>query len=600
MKKQKGGAPFKFSLPRRLLVVFLAFVMLPYAVGMVFAMRMAQSAIPGAEQTYKTRVASLAEQLDTELSRIESQVYYNIRRTPLQYMSLVSADFSFPEIYDSVVDTRDIVYALRNSSGLLEKSTVYFPLIGRKISSDGSFVPFTEKDKQFLDMYRQREDMGFLATVDGELCMLSDSRRVAGSARRANSPEAAVLRLDFSDRALEQWCDIFPQESQICLIGAPWNGEPYFLSAGETRYAPAALKKDMVDLIGRQPDDADTSVLRMDGEETLRIVCRVGQRPLWVGSYMDAAILKSATSTFTIWQIVLTAFLLLQVGVFFYLMRRMVAQPINRFAGEVQRLEKEGMLQLAETPSNDMDFLYEAFLGVSGKLKAALEQSYKNKVLIYQAEIKYLQAQVNPHFLYNSFYHLYRMAKMEDNEGVAEMSRRLSSYYRYITRSDQNEVPLEMEYQNIVDYTDIQTIRFGDRIQVELEPLPDAYKNLTVPRFVLQPLFENAYYHGVEKQQSGRIRLQFRPEPGALVILVENNGACTDEELAAITQYLARSEAGEKITALKNVKGRMRLLGGDLSISRGSLGGFCAALTLPCKNKNSVEEEKDENAADRG
>ena len=119
MKKQKSGAPFKFSLPRRLLVVFLAFVMLPYAVGMTFAIRMAQSAIPGAEQTYKTRVASLAEQLDTELSRIESQVIYNVRRTPLQYMSLVTDDFSFQEIYDSVVDTRDIVYALRNSSGLL-------------------------------------------------------------------------------------------------------------------------------------------------------------------------------------------------------------------------------------------------------------------------------------------------------------------------------------------------------------------------------------------------------------------------------------------------------------------------------------------------
>ena len=96
MKKQKGGAPFKFSLPRRLLVVFLAFVMLPYAAGMTFAIRMAQSAIPGVEQTYKTRVASLAEQLDTELSRIESQVIYNVRRTPLQFMSLVTPAFSFP------------------------------------------------------------------------------------------------------------------------------------------------------------------------------------------------------------------------------------------------------------------------------------------------------------------------------------------------------------------------------------------------------------------------------------------------------------------------------------------------------------------------
>ncbi len=148
-------------------------------------------------------------------------------------------------------------------------------------------------------------------------------------------------------------------------------------------------------------------------------------------------------------------------------------------------------------------FLYQAFLGVSGKLKAALEQAYNNKLLVYQSEIKFLQAQVNPHFLYNSFYHLYRMAKMEDNEGVAEMSRRLSSYYRYITRSDQNEVPLTMEYQNISDYTEIQTIRFGDRIKVELEPIPPGYEALMVPRFVLQPLFENAYNHGVEKSRRG-------------------------------------------------------------------------------------------------
>ena len=312
---------------------------------------------------------------------------------------------------------------------------------------------------------------------------------------------------------------------------------------------------------------------------------------------MDSAVIKSAANSFMMWQAVFTAFLLLEIGVFFYLMRRMVARPINRFASEVMRLEKEGILQLAEKPDGDMDFLYEAFLEMSSKLKQVLEQSYKNKVLIYQSEIKYLQAQVNPHFLYNSFYHLYRMAKMEDNDGVAEMSSRLSSYYRYITRSDQNEVPLEMEYQNIVDYTEIQTIRFGTRINVELEPLPDKFKYLIVPRFVLQPLFENAYYHGVEKMTAGHIRLKFIQNQANLIILVENNGACSDEELSGLKQYLERNEEGEKITALKNVKGRMKLLGGELNISRGSLGGFCAELILPYTEKKE-EEYNDEDIAD--
>lgn len=67
------------------------------------------------------------------------------------------------------------------------------------------------------------------------------------------------------------------------------------------------------------------------------------------------------------------------------------------------------------------------------------------------------------------------MAKMEDTDGIAEMSLKLSSYYRYITRSAQPVVTLAMEYQNIVDYTEIQTIRFGDRITVQLQPC----RNLT-------------------------------------------------------------------------------------------------------------------------
>ncbi|MFR8461365.1 MAG: hypothetical protein ACLVEX_09280 [Ruthenibacterium lactatiformans] len=100
-----------------------------------------------------------------------------------------------------------------------------------------------------------------------------------------------------------------------------------------------------------------------------------GRGLLWVAGYIRAGALQSASRPFSVWQLVLTAFLLLEVGVFFYIVRKLISQPINRFAGEVQNLEKEGVLQLAEKPNNDMDFLYQAFLGVSGKLKAALEQA---------------------------------------------------------------------------------------------------------------------------------------------------------------------------------------------------------------------------------
>ena len=598
MKRQRENGKFKFDLPRRLLVFFLALIIVPYTIGMIFAQQMAQKAIPGAEETYSTRLETLSDQLDTELSRIESQMYYNAQRMPVQFMSLVTSSFSFADIYSNVVSTRDIIYALHNSSGLLERTTVYFPQIERKISSEGSFVHFSQSDETFLESYSQSGGLNILMSINGELCMVCDSLRMVGMVRKEYSGEAAVFRLELSDKALAKWCNVFSDEGQVCLISTQKGSQTYFLNVGNGPYESDVLRDNMSHAIEDQSsEDSSVDIISLSNTQTLRIISQVGQRQLWIACYMDSAVIKSAANSFMMWQAVFTAFLLLEIGVFFYLMRRMVARPINRFASEVMRLEKEGILQLAEKPDGDMDFLYEAFLEMSSKLKQVLEQSYKNKVLIYQSEIKYLQAQVNPHFLYNSFYHLYRMAKMEDNDGVAEMSSRLSSYYRYITRSDQNEVPLEMEYQNIVDYTEIQTIRFGTRINVELEPLPDKFKYLIVPRFVLQPLFENAYYHGVEKMTAGHIRLKFIQKQANLIILVENNGACSDEELSGLKQYLERNEEGEKITALKNVKGRMKLLGGELNISRGSLGGFCAELILPYTEKKE-EEYNDEDIAD--
>lgn len=596
MKKYKSGAPFGFSLPRRLLALFLIFVLVLYAVGMAVAIRLGNNAFAEVRRTYETRVSALADQLDAELQRIQNQIYYTMLRADVQHMALVTPSMSFPDIYKNVSAVAELMYALQNSSGLLEKATIYFPLLGKYISSDGRFEAFSDEDRRFLTQYNENGGQEIVVATEKGLCLVSDSMRIAGTTQAGSAETAAVIRVVLSRRAISEWCDIFSEDGKIYLYGAQWHDALYFLSTGNAGYSQQTVREDLAQLTKKTEESTDgySDVAQVDGQETLRVLCRVGGRGLWVAGYIRAGALQSASRPFSVWQLVLTAFLLLEVGVFFYIVRKLISQPINRFAGEVQNLEKEGVLQFAEKPNNDMDFLYQAFLGVSGKLKAALEQAYNNKLLVYQSEIKFLQAQVNPHFLYNSFYHLYRMAKMEDNEGVAEMSRRLSSYYRYITRSDQNEVPLTMEYQNISDYTEIQTIRFGDRIKVELEPIPPGYEALMVPRFVLQPLFENAYNHGVEKIAAGRIQLRFEPRPGALVILVENNGTCGDEELRALTAYLESTAPGEKLTALKNVKGRMKLLDGDLAVSHGSLGGFCAELTLSVPKDLTANIDKNE------
>ena len=443
MKKYKSGAPFGFSLPRRLLALFLIFVLVLYAVGMAVAIRLGNNAFAEVRRTYETRVSALADQLDAELQRIQNQIYYTMLRADVQHMALVTPSMSFPDIYKNVSAVAELMYALQNSSGLLEKATIYFPLLGKYISSDGRFEAFSDEDRRLLTQYNENGGQEIVVATEKGLCLVSDSMRIAGTTQAGSTETAAVIRVVLSRRAISEWCDIFSEDGKIYLYGAQWHDALDFLSTGNAGYSQQAVREDLAQLTKKTEESTDgySDVAQVDGQETLRVLCRVGGRGLWVAGYIRAGALQSASRPFSVWQLVLTAFLLLEVGVFFYIVRKLISQPINRFAGEVQNLEKEGVLQLAEKPNNDMDFLYQAFLGVSGKLKAALEQAYNNKLLVYQSEIKFLQAQVNPHFLYNSFYHLYRMAKMEDNEGVAEMSRRLSSYYRYITRSDQNEGP---------------------------------------------------------------------------------------------------------------------------------------------------------------
>lgn len=591
-RKREKGAPTSFSLPHRLLALFLIFVLTIYTVGMAVSIWLGNDAARQVREVYASRVDSLAEQLDAEFDRIQLQINYVMTRPDIQHLELVTDEVPFSEIYSLVREVSELMYALQNASGLIEDASIFLSGLERVISADGTYRKATADDLAFVEVYSELPTRRQLMASGEDLYLVSDSAHLLGSSA------TSLIRVKLSRRAMAEWCSLFSENSQICLFGAQNSKDSFRLSTGDLPDPAGDIPADMQAAVESGQAAFAAETVFVDGRECMRVLEPVGTRELWVGGYFSTVALHSASLPFWLWQVILTAFLLVELCLFLYILRKMIAQPINRFITAAQSLEAEGVFQLSDYPASNVDFLYRAFAGVSAKLKETLEQTYKSKLLAYQSEIKFLQAQVNPHFLYNSFYHLYRMARMEDNEGVAEMSRRLSSYYRYITRSDQNVVSLSMEYENIQDYTEIQTIRFGDRIQVDLEPLPEKFLSLEVPRFVLQPLFENAYNHGVEKMISGYIRLRFEEKPGALMILVENNGACTDEELAALSQYLESTEPGQTITALKNVKERMKLLGGDLTVSHGALGGFCASLTLAGKQSDK-EDPNDVHASGR-
>ena len=542
-----------FNLSRRLISIFLVSVLAVYTAGITVTLRLRRSAMQDWQAAYTAQAADFTDQLNTELLRIRTQMKYTLTRSVTLRLTLTPRQASFPALYDSILRMTEQVYTMQNTSSLIQSTTAYFPSLNKTIHSSGTYNDPTALEQQLIEAYYAAPGHSAVLTVGRRLYLVSDATSFN------NKTSTALVWAELSTAALTRLCSQYAENGQTTAIYCTDGSNIFTVRSPGSASAPAALVVDIQDAVLNE--FTGSTETKVDAAEYLRIVQPVGSWSLWTASYAGTDALREVTASFAVWIGVQTIIMLLAVGIFLFLVWRLITKPFRQIAKQLQTMEQTGMLlpdpNGGPAISNDMDFLHYAFAQLGSQLQATLEQAYHNKELAYQSEIKYLQAQINPHFLYNSFYHLYRMAKMEDTDGIAEMSLKLSSYYRYITRSAQPVVTLAMEYQNIVDYTEIQTIRFGDRITVQLQPLPEPYRELAVPRFILQPLFENAYNHGVEKMENGLIQLRFKMEPEFLNIYVENNGSCPDAELEKLTQYLNSTDRKAECTALKNVKLRI-------------------------------------------
>ncbi len=222
---------------------------------------------------------------------------------------------------------------------------------------------------------------------------------------------------------------------------------------------------------------------------------------------------------------------------------------------------------------------------------------YEKEIIQSRTELKALQAQVNPHFLFNTMEALYRSLHDRGEYELAEFVITISEYYRYtITPHNREEwVTLEVEMEHIERYLQIMKLRLGDRLNWEID-CPPALAQRFMPKLLLQPIVENAIVYGVEdKLGPGHIKVaaMYREQEHALLIEVEDNGAGMDEQtLAAVT---AAMQDGHLTSArgtgmgLANVERRIQLYAesnnqiGNVKISSRKGEGTCVQLTIPCK-----------------
>lgn len=266
-----------------------------------------------------------------------------------------------------------------------------------------------------------------------------------------------------------------------------------------------------------------------------------------------------------------------------YLLYRNVQRPISLLIRNVKRLQEGNYsTRITVNPKNEFSYLFARFNDMAAETERLIEKVYVEELRRREANVKQLQSQINPHFLYNCFALIRSLARLDKKESVMMMSMHLAKYYRYTTRVEKLTATLKEELQLLESYLEIQKFHIQHmsyRIDV-----PESMLRLELPRLLLQPIVENAVLHGIEQfDGDGIITIRGESAAGWHSIIVEDNGVgMTEEALQALERELMHAPDDHTGCALWNIKQRMLLQYGpsaSLSFEIRKQGGLAVKLT---------------------
>lgn len=237
-----------------------------------------------------------------------------------------------------------------------------------------------------------------------------------------------------------------------------------------------------------------------------------------------------------------------------------LTDPIIELAAKMRNVTDEEDLKALKklTPHSqshdEVAILYHGFQDMASQLSQLIEENYKGKILSQEMEFKALQAQLDPHFLYNTLDSIYWLALENDDEKIAQMALSLALLFRKKINNDAEVITLDDELQLVDAYTNIQMIRFENRVHYQ-KRLELADLTLQLPKFLIQPLVENAFKYAVEKSAKPvEITLYIHETAADIWLEVLDNG----RGFSQLPPQPSQSGIG-----LKNIEARLKLFFGE-------------------------------------
>ncbi|WP_339325169.1 histidine kinase [Paenibacillus sp. FSL W8-0194] len=526
------------------------------------------------------QLSSYLEGLNREIEWLEIQQFDILQESELHKIAITWEKMDSAEKRSSVNYLLHRLTSIKNSSPYIKDIYVHIHSIDKTISASNAV--------RALDRQRYEEIRSIGERSGSRLVRQGDSLQLTASKYGGKNDEDPLylvqIELD-NDKLKDSMGPLgaYPESGSILIAEAAG----FTLSSTGT---PQGLPEEWIQA-AKDLDDS-TMLLDIGGREYHFNIAHSDKLGLSLVSYLPEGTVRRPLIKFNLWAWVFAVTSVFAIVVYAFSTYRYVHRPLLSLVQSFRRMEGGTLdIPIRHEQKDEFGYLYDRFNQMLVKLQTLIDQDFKQKLMMQKAELKQLQSQIKPHFLYNSFFILNSLAKTGDTDRIELFTIMLGEYYRFIARNGEDHVTLSEEIKHARMYTEIQQLRFSRRIRVQFDELPEAMRRIKVPRLIVQPMIENAYEHSLENMPNeGFLRVTFEHTDAECLIKVEDNGDSIDDAgLEALQHRVSGPAESHEMTGIMNIHRRILLTYGEgsgLFLSRSKLGGLEAAIRIKFREES--------------
>jgi len=463
--------------------------------------------------------------------------------------------------------------ALYSNANLISKIKVYSINTNRSASFDfenGYNSAISDFNEPFIDYGLNPTGIGYYE-FDGDIYVYQTINEFDDQSLNG------MIIMKLNDNILNELAGIFGTETNIVLL----NTNSIIYSEDET--------KD--DIIKENLEQIGFSIYQVTTSDKMIWIKQVSNQNLYVSSIVDKSLIQGVNSN-----IIIIGFIIILISLATsiptsIILSNWITSPIIRLVNHMKDFNFS-TVQDETKIYNEINLLERSYNQMIQEVNSLIKERYKNKIDKQEAQLKALHAQINPHFLANTFQLIGGMALSANVENIYDATIKMSNLVRYSMQLNQEAVTLNEELSHMNDYLSIQKLRFGEHLELTIS-ISDELLDVKIPKFTLQPILENTFKHGLKNIDSiWEISINSEINDSIHIIIGDNGKGLSPKKLDKINnQFQVKDNYLQNLQeedfsgiGLTNIDSRIKLLFGNeygLKLINNEKKGVATIITLP-------------------